>query len=60
MNDKEIIDSAKICIDFLIKKEYIGNKFTGEIISKINCRNGGISDVKISPTLVFRGADDIK
>ena len=58
MDDKEILESGKIVLDFLQKKEYVDVRFTGKIISEINCRNGGVSDVKISPTLVFRGNDD--
>ena len=60
MNDKEIYESGKIVLDYLRNKEYVDVRFTGQIISVINCRNGGVSDVKVSPTLVFRGDNNIK
>lgn len=56
--DKEILESGKIVLDFLQKREYVGVRFTGQIMSEINCRNGGVSDVKVSPTLVFRGNNE--
>lgn len=60
MDNKEILESGKIVLDFLRNREYVDVRFTGQIISVINCRNGGVSDVKVSPTLVFRGSNDIK
>ena len=52
--DKEILESGKIVLDFLQKREYVDVRFTGKIISEINCRNGGVSDVTLSPKLIFR------
>ncbi len=52
--DKIILELNNKVLDFLKEKEYIDVRFTGKIISEINCRNGGISDVSISPKLIFR------
>ena len=60
MNGKEILESGKIVLDFLQNKEYVDVRFTGKIISEINCRNGGVSDVTLSPKLIFRGDNEIK
>lgn len=58
MENKEILESGQKVLDFLQKKEYVDVRFTGKIFSEINCRNGGVSDVTLTPKLIFRGINE--